>query len=185
MSKTRDLPTQFFIAGQWWSKWSVHALHFRQYLERTGCHTINNIPSLMPRIKNYSAELLHWLKPKTQTRYHWFLHVITGLKIQKFSLWKLTNLLKKYSFGTWTTPSDSSSLVSDFSSWRDSPFSTSGSLALSGSCSKIHLLILVYTCNISKLSAKSQPSQFMISLSMRGLQLGSRSAQDDKILYRK
>lgn len=38
-------PTQFFIAGQWWSKWSINALHFRQYLERAGCNGLSECAS--------------------------------------------------------------------------------------------------------------------------------------------
>lgn len=56
------LPTQFITAGQWWSKWSIHALHCLQNCDRCGC-TYNKSP-----ISNQSIAYILTLQDRNSTK---------------------------------------------------------------------------------------------------------------------
>ncbi len=56
------LPTQFITAGQWWSKWSIHALHCLQNCDRCGC-TYNKSP-----ISNQSIAYMLTLQDRNSTK---------------------------------------------------------------------------------------------------------------------
>ncbi len=56
------LPTQFITAGQWWSKWSIHALHCLQNCDRWGC-TYNK-----SAISNQSIAYMLTLQDRNSTK---------------------------------------------------------------------------------------------------------------------